>query len=243
MKKISLIGILALVFLWVRTMELFLTSSPWFELKVLNISGNEDLSKDEVLKLSGVRLERNIFRINLKDIEKRVEKDQRVKSVEVKRVFPQEIQVRVQEKKPDLLVNLKLLPKLYGLSVDGEIIPLKDSFSYDLPLINGIKSQGLKPYSRIEDAEIQTALTFYKIVKKEKPSFLEKISEMNLEDKDNLVVIIVKTGTKIFFGAGDFQKKFERFIWLNKDLVFDGYKGIDLRFKDQVIFKGVNPVR
>jgi hypothetical protein len=66
---------------------------------------------------------------------------------------------------------------------------------------------------------------------------------MNLEDKDNLVVIIVKTGTKIFFGAGDFQKKFERFIWLNNDLVFDGYKGIDLRFKDQVIFKRVNPVR
>ncbi|MCJ7498536.1 MAG: FtsQ-type POTRA domain-containing protein [candidate division Zixibacteria bacterium] len=243
MKKISLIGILALIFLWVRTMEIFLTNSPWFELKVLNISGNEDLSKDEVLKLSGVRLKRNIFRINLKDIEKRVEKDQRVKSVEVKRVIPQEIQVRVQEKKPDLLVNLKPSSKLYGLSVDGEIIPLKDSFSYDLPLISGIKSRGVKPYSRIEDADIQTALTFYKIVEKEKPSFLEKISEMNLEDKDNLVVIIVKTGTKIFFGAGDFQKKFERFIWLNKDLVFDGYKGIDLRFKDQVIFKRVNPVR
>jgi cell division protein FtsQ len=243
MKKISLIGIIALIFLWLRTMELFLTHSPWFELKILNISGNEDLTRDEVLKLSGLRLNRNIFRVNLGDIEKGIERDQRVNSVEAKRVFPGEIQVKIQEKKPDLLVNVKPLSRLYGLSANGEIIPLKESYSYDLPLINGVKSKGFKPYHRTDDVQIQSALDFYRVIKKEKPSFLEKISEMNLEDKDNLVVIIVKTGTKIFFGAGDFQKKFERFIWLNKDLVFDGYKAIDLRFKDQVIFQGANPIR
>jgi len=238
MKKISFIGILALIFLWIRTTEFFFTHSPWFELKVLNISGNEDLSKDEVLKLSGLRLKRNVFKIDLKDVAKRVERDKRVKSVELKRVFPGEIQVRVEEKKPDLLVNLKSSPELYGLSAEGEVIPLKERGSYDLPLINGIESKSFKPYTRIGNAEIQTALSFYKIVKEENPTFLEKISEINLEDKDNLVVIMVKTGNRIFFGAGDFKEKFKRFIWLSKDLAFEGYSGLDLRFKDQVIFKG-----
>lgn len=239
MKKISMIGALALVFLWIRTMEFFLTHSPWFGLKVIEISGNEELSQDEVLRYAGLRLRRNIYTIDLKGTAKRIESDKRIKSIELKRFFPGKIEIRVDEKIPDLLVNSKYMSRLYGLSAEGEIIPLKDYCSYDLPLISGTRSGGFKPYTRIKDMEVLTALSFYKMVQDEDPSFLEKISEINLEDKSNLVVIMVTTGAKVFFGTGDYKEKFKRFIWLNENLNYEGYSGLDLRFKDQVIFKGV----
>jgi cell division protein FtsQ len=239
MKKISIICALVLIFLGIRTTELFLNYSNWFKLRTVDISGNTELSKDEVLKLSGLRLERNIFNISLKDIAEKIEMDKRVKKVEVRRVLPAKIQISVEEKKPDLLVNSKYLPELYGISKEGEIIPLRDYYSYDLPLINGLRVRNLKPYSQAKDPEIQIALSFYKMVEEESPSFLEKISELNLEDENNLVVILVKTGAKIFFGTGDFKEKFKRFIWLNHKLNLDGVtSGMDLRFKDQMIFKG-----
>ncbi len=240
MKKISIIGALALIFLGIRTTELFLTHSPWFELRLIDISGNEELRDDEVMKLSGLRLNRNIFKINSKDVIKKIKCDKRVESVQLSKFYPGKIQIKLDEKKPDLLLNSRYLSDLYGLSAEGEVIPLKRYYSYDLPLISGGSSRNLEPYSQVKDLEIQTALSFYKMIRKEDPSFLGKISEINLEDKNNLVVILVKTGAKIFFGAGDFKEKFERLIWIEDKLNYEGFSGMDLRFKDQMIFKGTS---
>ena len=240
MKKISIIGALALIFLGIRTTELFLTHSLWFKLRLINISGNEELRDDQVLKLSGLRLNRNIFKINSKDIIKKIKSDKRVESVQLSKFYPGKIQIRLNEKKPDLLLSSRYLPDLYGLSAEGEVIPLKGYYSYDLPLISGVNSKNLEPYSKVKDLEIRTALSFYKIVEEEDPSFLNKISEINLEDKNNLVVVMVRTGAKIFFGAGDFKEKFKRFIWIKDKLNYEGFSGMDLRFKDQMIFKGTS---
>jgi cell division protein FtsQ len=240
MKKISVLCALALIFLGIRTTELFLTHSPWFELRLINISGNEELRDDQVLKLSGLRLNRNIFKINSKDIIKKIKSDKRVESVQLSKFYPGKIQIRLNEKKPDLLLSSRYLPDLYGLSAEGEVIPLKGYYSYDLPLISGVNSKNLEPYSKVKDLEIRTALSFYKIVEEEDPSFLNKISEINLEDKNNLVVVMVRTGAKIFFGAGDFKEKFKRFIWIKDKLNYEGFSGMDLRFKDQMIFKGTS---
>lgn len=237
MKKIAVVLVLGLVFLWFRGMELFVTHSPWFELKDLRILGNENMSQDEALKLAGLRLKQNVFDLDLKSAEKRIEKDRRVRTVEICRVLPGGIELRIEEKKPDLILNL--LPRLCGLSLDGEIIPLKEGRSYDLPLVNGIKSGGFAPYSRVQDPRIEEALTFYQAVREKLPEFLQEISEINLEDKDNLVVTMVKSGARLFFGAGDFRKKIERFALLNKALAVDECSCLDFRFKDQVIFKGV----
>ncbi|MDH4223260.1 MAG: FtsQ-type POTRA domain-containing protein [candidate division Zixibacteria bacterium] len=239
MKKIALIGSLALILLWVRTTELFLTRSSIFGLKVIEITGNEDLSKDEILKYSQLRLNRSIFIANLTDISKRIEADRRVKKVTFKRILPGKIQIRVEEKKPDLLVISKSMSKLYGLTLEGEVIPMKDNFSYDLPLLNCAGFKDLKPYTKIVDTEIQIALSFYNIIKEVNPSFLWEISEINFEDRNNLVVVLIKSGAELFFGTDNLKEKFKRYLQLNKDINLEGYSRLDLRFKDQMIFTGI----
>lgn len=236
MKKASIAGVLVLLFLWLRGVELFFTESTLFRLKNLDITGNEGLSQDEVLKLADLRLKQNIFKIDLGDIERKIEKDQRVKSVETYRILPNQVAIRIEEKKPDLILNLS--PELCGLSSEGEIIPLREGKAYDLPIINGIKFRSFKPYSRAEEPKIEEALAFYKAVREKLPEFLDQISEIDLEDKDNLVVILVKSGARIFFGTGDFQKKIERFVWLDKASVVEECSYLDFRFREQVIFKG-----
>jgi len=237
-KKASIAGVLVLLFLWVRGVELFFTESSLFGLNNLDITGNEGLNKDEVLKLANLRLKQNIFKIDLGDIERKIQKDQRVKAVETYRILPDKIAIRVEEKEPDLILNLS--PELCGLSSEGEIIPLREGKVYDLPVINGIKSRSFKPYSRADEPEIEEALAFCKAVKEKLPEFLDQISEIDLKDKNNLVVILVKNGARILFGTGDFQKKIERFVWLEKASVIGECSYLDFRFKDQVIFKGAN---
>ena len=237
MKKTSIIGVLVLLFLFVRGVELFFAESNLFWLRNLDITGNEGLTQDEVLKLADLRLKQNIFKVDLGDIERKIQKDQRVKSVESYRVLPDKIAIRIEEKKPDLILNLS--PELCGLSSEGEIIPLREGQVYDLPMVSGIKSRSFKPYARAEEPKVEEALAFYKAVREKLPGFLDRVSEIDLEDKDNLVVILVKSGARIFFGTGDFQKKIERFVKLEKESVVEECSYLDFRFKDQVIFKGV----
>jgi cell division protein FtsQ len=236
-KKASIAGVLVLLFLWVRGVELFFTESTIFSLKSLDITGNEGVSQDEVIKLANLRLKQNIFKIGLGDIERKIQKDKRVKSVETYRILPDKVAIRIEEKKPDLILNLS--PELCGLSSEGEIIPLRKGEVYDLPLINGIKSRSFKSFSRAEEPKIVEALTFYKAVKEKLPELLDQISEIDVEDKDNLVIILVKSGARIFLGTGDFEKKIERFAWLEKASVVEECSYLDFRFKDQVILKGV----
>ncbi|HVP35826.1 MAG TPA: FtsQ-type POTRA domain-containing protein [Terriglobales bacterium] len=236
MKKASILGVLVLLFLWVRGIELFFTESTIFSLKNIAITGNEGVSQDEVLKLADMRLKQNIFKVDLGDIERKIQKDKRVKSVETYRILPNQVAIRIEEKKPDLILNLS--PELCGLSSEGEFIPLREGKAYDLPIVNGINTRSFKLYSRAEEPRIEEALAFYNAVKEKLPEFLDQISEIDLEDQDNLSVILVKSGARILFGTGDFQKKIERFVWLEKAAVVEECSCLDFRFKDQVIFKG-----
>ena len=223
----------------------FMFRSPSFNLTQIDIQGNHKVSEKEILEKAGIKSGTNIFRLDLRKIEQLIREDKRIKEVWVKRKFPNQLLVEVEEKKPALWVNLP--DGLCGLSKDQEIIPLeKEDFEHDFPVVTGLvspsvwgeRNQNERPYEWWPNRKAKSALDFYKTVLEEDSSFMQIISEISLYDENNLIFYLIPYGTQVNLGKGNFKKKLKR---VKAFLDYEGKKEdlacIDLRFENQVVVK------
>jgi cell division protein FtsQ len=240
---------LILIVLALSGMYIFISHSSRFCLTRIDIQGNHKASEKEILKMAGVGLGNNIFRIHLGKIEDRIREDRRIREVWVKRKLPDRLLIEVEEKKPVLWMNLP--EGLCGLSGDQEIIPLEEEdLQCDFPIVSGLpspslpgkRSQAVAPYEKWPDTEAGLALDFCKTMLGEDSSFGEIISEISLHDENNLVLYLIPGAIRVDAGKGSFQKKLKRLkAILNYEEKAGQLTRIDLRFKDQVVLRESSP--
>ena len=224
-------------------MYIFISHSSRFCLMRTDVRGNRKASEKEILERAKIELGTNIFRMDLGKIHDRIKEDKRIKEVWVKRKLPDRLLIEVEEKKPALWINLP--EGLYGLSWDREIIPLQEEdFHRDLPVVSGFSSPALSgrlsmvPYQQWSSPMAKLALDFYDTVLEEDSGFAEIISEINLQDEDNLVLYLIPRATRVNMGKGSFKTKLKRLkAILNYEEKTEGLACIDLRFKDQVVLR------
>src|SRR3990172_11782338 len=101
----------------------------FFKLSYINWEGNREISSEKLDQNFNSLYGKNIFKIRLEKIEEQLLADPRVRSVDVRRVLPNQLTVTIEEKRPMILVQAR---RLLGLSLDLELIPL-DSLVEDLP--------------------------------------------------------------------------------------------------------------
>ena len=78
----------------------YATSSPFFAVKTVNITGNVRLQRDAVLALTGVRPGDNSLAVSIAGMEKSISKSPWVEEVSVKRVLPDRFDIRLRERSP-----------------------------------------------------------------------------------------------------------------------------------------------
>jgi cell division protein FtsQ len=228
-------------------MYIFISHSPRFCLTKVEVRGNRKTSEKEILEKAKIRLDGNIFRMDLGKIKDRVKEDSRIKEVRVKRQLPDRLLIEVEEKKPALWVNLP--EGLCGLSKDQEIIPLEEEdFHCDLPIVTGLESpavvgeQSAAPYQRWPDTRAKFVSDFWNSMLEEDSSFADIISEIDLHEKANLVLYLIPGAIQVNMGKGDFEKKLKRLkAVLNYQERTARPALIDLRFKDQVVLRESSP--
>ena len=224
---------------------IFLCHSPRFNLTRIDIQGNHKVSEREILQKAKMELGTNIFRMDLDGTEEHIKEDKRIKGVRVKRKFPNQILIEVEEKKPALWINLP--EGLYGLSPDQEIIPLEEEdFDLDLLVVSGLaslpvfgkKKESVKSYTPWPNRKAKFAFNFYTTLLEEDVSFMESISEINLGDETNLILYLVPGGTQVNLGKDGLKKKLRRLRAILRYEEKPEYLAcIDLRFKDQVVLR------
>lgn len=230
-------------------MYIFISHSSRFCVKRIHVQGNRRASEKEILEKAKIELGTNIFRMDLGKIHDQVKEDERIKEVWVKRRLPDLLLIEVEEKKPALWINLP--EGLYGLSQDQEIIPLEEEKPHpDLPIVSGLsspsasgrRSRGIVPYRRWPNVKAKLALDFCDTVSEEDTSFEQIISEINLQDEDNLVLYLNPGAIRVNMGKGSFKTKWKR---LKAILSYQEKTGqltcLDLRFKDQVVLRESSP--
>ena len=78
----------------------FTISLPPFTLQKIQIEGLERLSRDEVIEWIDLPAHISIFKLNLKEIARRIESNPPVKKVSIQRILPSTIYILVKERAP-----------------------------------------------------------------------------------------------------------------------------------------------
>jgi cell division protein FtsQ len=208
----------------------------WFDLKQIEITGDSNLTLNDITRLSPVYLGTNIFKINTEKLENDIKKDLTLSRVRVIRKLPDKIKIILQRKKPVLLINLD---QLYGLTLEKEIIPLKDiNRKWDIPILSGVQLKSINFYRKVDLPEINRAIDLYRAVQEVDSKFLDRISELDLSNRHNLVLYLLPSGVKVMLGSGDYKCRIARLMAILKtEEDYNNLSWVDLRFENQGVVK------
>ncbi|MEW6697144.1 MAG: cell division protein FtsQ/DivIB [Bacillota bacterium] len=163
-----------------------LLQSPFFEIKTIAVSGNRQLTKEEVIKFSGLHIRANLFKVNLSEAEKRLSLVPLIKSSEMQRSLPNEIKINVVERKA-----VALLPVQNGfIKVDADGVYLqKGQIASALPIITGVSVKVNEPGKPIESETLPVALQTLSQLPR---SLVMKLSEIHINNAGQVILYTIE---------------------------------------------------
>lgn len=229
-QKIRQIIFTLLVFSILVTAPLWAWSSI-FKLSYIKWEGNQKISAERLDKDFSYLLGQNIFKIKLEKMKVQLLSDPRIRGVEISRIFPNQLTVTLEEKRPILLLQAG---KLYGLSLDLEPLPL-NSLAEDLPVVTGCQFAKIKYYQKLNNQQLKVAWDLYQTFLKKDLVLANRISEISVENPRNLTVFFMPGGLKVSLGVGDWELKLKRLQEVLKRET--NLSSVDLRYKNLAVLR------
>lgn len=115
----------------------FLCTTPLFNVTEIEVLGNENVSKEEIVSLSQIKLNENMFKNIKTTIKQNIKGNAYIENVSVKRVLPNKLQITVQERKVKFMV--KHLDSYAYINSQGYILEVT-SQTKEVPIIEGMST-------------------------------------------------------------------------------------------------------
>lgn len=113
----------------------FITTSHYFELKEIHVTGNVRLTNGDILETAKVGLGLNCMEMNVGEVESSLSANPWIQSVTVRREFPNRLRINVVEKTPEFW--LRQGDGLYFADASGKVIaPMHPGEMASLPVLS-----------------------------------------------------------------------------------------------------------
>ncbi len=208
------------------------------EIKMINIQGNNLLSKDIYLRFSDLD-EKSVYDdLTLNIIKKRIEEHPYIEKAEVKSDGRGNVDIKIREK--EIYAVLLNNGEPFFLTNNFELLKIYEYTNYsDIPVISNIRvSEKLNAAKVLRNEDIIEAFKIIDAAKITDIDLAKKLSEINLKYGGEVVLTFSGVNYPIIFGRGNESKKmiylsliWERINKLNNDLKNTEY--IDLRFANE----------
>ncbi|HDY88432.1 MAG TPA: FtsQ-type POTRA domain-containing protein, partial [bacterium] len=111
---------------------------PIFKLRHVVVDGSQYIDSEKIITSAAVEMGKNIFDINIGEISENLKKSYAAEDFTVYRSIPCTITIKIHEKKPVALLNMK---KLIGVDKKGVPLPhIGANLVESLPIVTGINS-------------------------------------------------------------------------------------------------------
>lgn len=204
----------------------------------ISITGNEILPEEEIIEY-----------LNLKDLglwhqvdpyllSVRLNQHPWIETASVHRTTNHGISIQVHETKP--VAYLKTKEQLYLLSPDCRILSRKASNRWnDLPIIVQNHLGKIEPGSYLPKVELGKAFEILEILSKSDSLPKNAISEINITDPLNTVLVTIPYGINIKLGAGQYHSKLANLKSALPVLLKErgNIRYIDLRYQKAIVYK------
>lgn len=118
LKKGVSAGLIAVCLAAAGLLALLLT--PVFDIDTITVRGNKTVSREDIVKGSGIVSGTNIFEVSLRRVKNNLEGMERISSAKIKRVFPSTISITVVEGAPVVYVYND--GDCVGITSDGRVV-------------------------------------------------------------------------------------------------------------------------
>jgi cell division protein FtsQ len=196
-----------------------LCRSDFFRLTAITIDGCHHLDKEHVLGQSGLDIQTNLLAMQPGEISRRLTAHPWIERAEVTRKWPSEVDIRIRERQPAALINLR--GGLYYLDKKFEIIgSVAPTDDIDFPVITGLEDL-TAPLDReaCRPAALAGALTLLNQAGRG-DSYLpgQNISEIHVTADGKLILYLLDRVFPIYLGRDGMKDKYWRLVKILKGL-------------------------
>ncbi len=173
--------------------------TPFFNVKTVEVRGNEEIATEYILESASVTPDINIFKVNKRKIKKSVMSIPEIEDVKVRRVLPSKIRLEVTETPAALY-----FPYMTGYAltnIHGRVIDLTDSVEgLNLLQITGIDIENAEIYKKISvQDDKKFDIIIHTIQAINRVGLLQEVRSCHFDDLSDFHLYL-HDGTKIMFG-------------------------------------------
>ena len=212
---------------------IFILTTPMFNIKNININGIEYLTEEQILSLSELNKNENIFKNSKSKISEKIKQNPYVESVIIKRALPDTLNINIKERKRSYMLNF--VNGYVYIDTQGYILEISEE-KLEVPIISGYKTQEEKIVegNRLEIEDLENLNNVLKITKSLEEIEISKniITNIDISNKEDYTVYIESEKKMIHFGdisnlnnkilyvkaMIDSEKNIEGEIFVNGDL-------------------------
>lgn len=181
----------------------YLLQSPTFKVRDVEIIGANKLSKEEILRESGVKEGQSIFTIKVSDAVKKLSTNPWIKGVTVRKQFPDKVIIRVVEREAESLVRRG---GLWYLSAEGELFKLVEQGDpVDFPVITGANNSDAPDDPQV----LEIALKIIQLSKKSGVLPQKNISQIILKPAGSVTILTVGPLKRVELTGDNVEQKWE----------------------------------
>jgi cell division protein FtsQ len=192
---------------WART-------TPRFALRDVSVRGQTEATDVELVRLGGILLGQNLIAMDTVAMERAIATHPWIKSVTVRRQFPDQLFVSVTEHRAVAMLSLGELYLVNELATPFKRIKAGDQV--DLPLVTGIDREKFAANDAEATASLARALELVDAWNATAVVSEIALSEVNLHPEG--VSVVTSAGQQIEFGEGDWAAKLNRLARVQKEL-------------------------
>ncbi|SHK24593.1 cell division protein FtsQ/DivIB [Desulforamulus aeronauticus] len=159
--------------------------SPIFEIRAFAVTGSRQLTKEELVKFSGLNNGENLFKVNLSEAEEKLSLVPLIKKATLQRVLPDKIVINVVERKAVALIPWQ--NSFIKVDSDGVYLQ-KGQIASALPIITGLELKVNGPGKIIESENLPMALNALSQLPR---SLTMKLSEMNINEAGQIYLYTI----------------------------------------------------
>ncbi|MCI5158125.1 MAG: FtsQ-type POTRA domain-containing protein [Candidatus Electrothrix sp. AUS1_2] len=242
-KGILLLVLILLFTLAVRWGFRTLERSGVFSVHRVTVQGNRMSNEVQIRALADIQQGVQLFDVTAEEIAERIRQHPWIDQVEVERVWPDTLTVRVTEHRPLAMINIEGEQEgLYYLDDRGTVFvsvdPLQD---IDYPVVTGVsppdgKSAGAG-FQLGGDARTGEVCEFLHVAARGNPILpLQSISEVHLEREKGIIVYLVEHPFPIYIGYGNVERRYYQLVKLLERLyrkeTIEGIREIRMDYHD-----------
>ena len=208
------------------------------EIKMININGNNLLSKEIYMRFADLDQSSVYDDLNLNVIKKRIEEHPYVAKSEVKSDGCGNVDIKIKEK--EIYAVLLSASEPFFLTSDFELLKIYEFTTYsDIPVISNFRVfDKLSPSKVYKNEDIIDAFRIIDAAKITDIELAKKLAEINLKNGGDVVLTFSGIDYPVVFGRGNESKKmiYLSLVWERINFLKANYQNteyIDLRFSNE----------